>query len=82
VVQTHARGADRALQIHDVRHDFASRLGAQDVPVTEIGLLLGHTQIATTQRYVHHRTDKVRASLNRLPVPPTPVAALPAPVEA
>jgi integrase len=68
------------FRIHDVRHDLASRLVAQDVPVTEIGVLLGHTQIATTQRYVHHRTDKVRASLNRLPSPPAPVA-LPAPEE-
>lgn len=39
--------------LHGLRHSFASSLASQGVPLSEIGLLLGHTQLETTRRYAH-----------------------------
>jgi len=41
------------LRIHDLRHSYASTLASGGVPLLTIGKLLGHAQIATTQRYAH-----------------------------
>ncbi len=41
------------LRIHDLRHSYASVLASAGTPLLTIGKLLGHTQIATTQRYAH-----------------------------
>jgi site-specific recombinase XerD len=40
------------LSCHQLRHTFARRLAEQKMPVEGIGKLLGHSQIATTQRYI------------------------------
>jgi site-specific recombinase XerD len=31
-------------------------------PLNEIGVLLGHTQISTTQRYAHHAPQRLLAT--------------------
>jgi integrase len=41
------------FRIHDLRHSYASTLASGGVPLLTIGKLLGHAQIATTQRYAH-----------------------------
>ena len=41
------------VRIHDLRHTFASVLVNQGVPLETIGKLIGHSNIATTQRYSH-----------------------------
>jgi integrase len=41
------------LRIHDLRHSYASVLASAGTPLLTIGKLLGHEQIATTQRYAH-----------------------------
>jgi integrase/recombinase XerD len=40
---------------HVLRHSAATVLAADNVPITEIQALLGHADIRTTQRYIHHQ---------------------------
>ncbi len=54
------------VRIHDLRHSFASdalQLG-EDLPM--IGRLLGHTQVQTTARYAHLKTDPIRAAADKV----------------
>lgn len=54
------------LRIHDLRHSFASdalQLG-EDLPM--IGKLLGHTQVQTTARYAHLKTDPIRMAADKV----------------
>ena len=46
-------------RIHDLRHSFASALANQGVPLNEIGVILGHSQLATTARYAHHAPQRL-----------------------
>lgn len=39
------------VQIHDLRHSFASMGAGASLGLTIIGKLIGHTQAATTARY-------------------------------
>jgi integrase len=48
------------LRVHDLRHSFASILVAGGATLPMIGRLLGHTQVATTQRYAHLDVDPLR----------------------
>lgn len=64
------------FRIHDLRHAFASRLIDQGASLPEIGVLLGHTQSATTERYAHLSVQAQRRTLGRLPSRPKPVALL------
>ena len=43
-------GLQPTLRIHDLRHSFASALANSGVPLNEIGVILGHSQLATTAR--------------------------------
>jgi len=49
-----------AVRLHDLRHSFASIVAAQGGSLPMIGRLLGHSQPATTQRYVHLVGDPVK----------------------
>jgi integrase len=49
-----------ALRIHDLRHSFASTLANEKVPLQVVGQLLGHSKIATTERYSHLYQDVLR----------------------
>ncbi|SOD95510.1 tyrosine-type recombinase/integrase [Caenispirillum bisanense] len=46
-------------RIHDLRHSFASALANEGVPLNEIGVILGHSQLATTARYAHHAPQRL-----------------------
>jgi integrase len=51
------------LRFHDLRHTFATRLARANMPIMEVGRLLGHSQLSTTYRYVNaDSTTLVRAS--------------------
>lgn len=56
---TRRAGLDK-LRLHDLRHTYASigAGGGQGLPI--IGKLLGHKNMATTQRYAHLDTDPMR----------------------
>ncbi|WP_067705132.1 tyrosine-type recombinase/integrase [Nocardia jejuensis] len=54
------------VRLHDLRHTYASRLLEQGIPIQEVSRLLGHANIATTQRYAHRakaQWDRVRDAL-------------------
>jgi integrase len=48
------------VRIHDLRHSFASILVSAGASLPLIGQMLGHTQVATTQRYAHLYDDPLR----------------------
>ncbi|MFK4005023.1 tyrosine-type recombinase/integrase [Qipengyuania sp. NPDC077563] len=48
------------FRIHDLRHSYASWLASENVPLTTIGRLLGHTQVSTTLRYSHLNDEVLR----------------------
>lgn len=54
------------LRIHDLRHSFASDALQLGQDLTMIGRLLGHTQVQTTARYAHLKTDPIRAAADHV----------------
>ena len=48
------------VRLHDLRHSFASFGAANGLSLPVIGALLGHRNIATTQRYAHLTNDAAR----------------------
>jgi integrase len=52
------------LRIHDLRHSFASHLVSRGASLQIVGRLIGHTQIATTQRYAHLADSALRDATN------------------
>ncbi len=48
------------VRLHDLRHTYASILASAGASLPMIGALLGHTQPATTARYVHLFDDPLR----------------------
>jgi integrase/recombinase XerD len=49
----YCRQADIWITCHQLRHTFACRMIAAEVPVTSVQKMLGHTNIRTTQLYVN-----------------------------
>lgn len=47
------RASIKEFRGHDCRHHYATAMLAQGLSLGEIGLLLGHRNIATTRRYAH-----------------------------
>ncbi len=45
------------FHLHDLRHNFATRLLAQGKGLDEVGMILGHTDSQTTRRYAHLLDD-------------------------
>jgi site-specific recombinase XerD len=60
------------LRLHRLRHTFATNYLRQGGDIVRLSMVLGHTQITTTQRYLHLLTEDLSAShqkvsiLNRL----------------
>ena len=55
-------GLPADLRIHDLRHSFASALANAGTPLSEIGVILGHRDLATTARYAHHAPQRLVAT--------------------
>ena len=53
------------VRLHDLRHTFASIAVSSGVSLYEVGKLLGHTSIQSTQRYAHLERASLRESLNK-----------------
>jgi integrase len=49
-----AAGLDPAFRFHDLRHTFGTSMARAGEPVTTIQARLGHNDLKTTQRYMHH----------------------------
>jgi site-specific recombinase XerD len=54
------------LRIHSLRHQFASLLINQGVSLRTVKQLLGHAQIATTERYSHPTLDSMAGASGRV----------------
>ena len=54
------------VNLHTLRHTFASRLAMAGVELSRIRDLLGHTTIKTTERYAHLQPDNLRDAINHL----------------
>ena len=48
------------LRFHDLRHTAATRLVGLQIPLSEVGRVLGHTQANTTYRYVNANIETAR----------------------
>jgi integrase len=48
------------VRFHDLRHTHATRLVSAHIPLSEVGRVLGHTQINTTYRYVNANAETAR----------------------
>ena len=51
---------------HSLRHTFGTLLGAAGVDPTTLMKLMGHANMATTQRYLHTDQDRKREAVERL----------------
>ncbi|MCA9663496.1 MAG: site-specific integrase [Myxococcales bacterium] len=54
----------RGLRRHDLRHGFATALHEANVPLAQIGELLGHRDPRTTNRYAHPRVGRLRGEIS------------------
>jgi site-specific recombinase XerD len=54
------------LRLHDLRHDYASRLVSAGVSLHIVGGLLGHRKPATTARYAHLTDRALREATERV----------------
>jgi integrase len=54
------------VHLHDLRHSFASILVSAGASLPLIGALLGHSNVATTNRYSHLFVDAQRAAAERV----------------
>lgn len=54
------------LRFHDLRHTFGSRLVEKGADIETARSLLGHANIAVTQRYVHSTDERLRLAVEKL----------------
>jgi integrase len=60
-------GIDRPLTFHMSRYTFASQIClSQGVPIESVSRMMGHTNIATTQRYARVSNEKIISDMKRL----------------
>ena len=70
------RGAARRANLrctgpHILRHTFCSHLAMRDVASSTIQTLAGHSDLSTTERYVHVLDEVLTAAIRRLETPGT-----------
>jgi site-specific recombinase XerD len=55
----------KELRLHDLRHSFASVPAAGGESLLVVRSLLGHKNVATTERYAHLGDDPVKRAADR-----------------
>jgi integrase/recombinase XerD len=68
-----AAGISKAVNLHALRHSFATHLYDRGVDIRMIQALLGHTKLETTARYARVATGlitSIESPLDRLSLPP------------
>lgn len=66
----------RPLRWHDLRHTFGSTLAASGIDLVTIKAVMGHSDLKTTERYLHARSEAEMAARFThafSPAQPTPV---------
>lgn len=53
--------------VHTLRHTFATLMLDENASLYEIGKLLGHKSVSTTQIYAHVRSEKLNDLVNKIP---------------
>ena len=61
-----SRAGIRDVQLHDLRHTFASQAAMQGIPLPVVARLLGHAQVEMTLRYAHVSDRDVEAAAERI----------------
>ncbi|HLH24828.1 MAG TPA: tyrosine-type recombinase/integrase [Chloroflexota bacterium] len=59
-------GLPRRVTPHMLRHTYATRLLERGATLREVQELLGHSSVATTERYTWVLTDRLRGAVDRL----------------
>lgn len=54
------------VRLHDLRHTFASTAVSHGVPLQNVGRLLGHASVRTTERYAHLAPDALADTARRV----------------
>lgn len=54
------------LRLHDLRHNFGSIAAELNMPPSTIANILGHKQVATTERYAHVGESPAREAAERI----------------
>lgn len=55
------------LNVHSLRHTFASHLVMEGVDLYTVSKLLGHSSVKVTEMYAHLAPDHLKAAVKRLP---------------
>ena len=51
---------EKEITIHCLRHSIATHLLEQGIPVEQVRIFLGHSQLETTQIYTHINQNQLR----------------------
>lgn len=60
-----AAGIPDDFRLHDLRHNFASALVSEGVPILTVSKLLNHRDVSTTRRYAHLSDEALREAADK-----------------